>query len=87
MSDVTDDPSRYHFLHGVSPDGETLAFVDLPRGDFSAAGRLALIPSAGGETWYPDSWSPDSRRFAFMADPIERRTDGTGTDAGAARRP
>ena len=52
---VTDDPSRYHFLHGVSPDGETLAFVDLPRDDgFSAAGRLALISSAGGETRYPE---------------------------------
>ena len=33
---VTHDSSRYHFLHGVSPDGTTLAFVDLPRGDFSA---------------------------------------------------
>jgi hypothetical protein len=55
---VTDDPSRYHFLHGVSPDGGTLAFVDLPRDDgFSAAGRLALISSAGGETRYPEAGS------------------------------
>jgi len=55
---VTDDPSRYHFLHGVSPAGETLAFVDLPRDDgFSAAGRLALISSAGGETRYPEAGS------------------------------
>jgi TolB protein len=55
---VTDDPSRYHFLHGVSPDGDTLAFVDLPRDDgFSAAGRLALISSAGGETRYPEAGS------------------------------
>ena len=55
---VTDDPSRYHFLHGVSPDGETLAFVDLPRDhSVSAAGRLALISSAGGETRYPEAGS------------------------------
>jgi len=54
---VTHDPSRYHFLHGVSPDGTTLAFVDLPRGDFSAAGRLALIASAGGATSYPEAGS------------------------------
>jgi TolB protein len=52
---VTHDWSRYHFLHGVSPDGTTLAFVDLPRGDFSAAGRLAHIPAAGGQTTYPDA--------------------------------
>jgi TolB protein len=54
---VTHDESRFHFLHGVSPDGETLAFVELPRGDFSAAGRLALISSAGGETRYPEAGS------------------------------
>ena len=42
---VSHDSTRYHFLHGVSPDGTTLAFVDLPRGDFSAPGRLALIPA------------------------------------------
>ena len=35
---VTHDSSRYHFLHGVSPDGKTLAFVDLPAGDMSAVG-------------------------------------------------
>ena len=54
---VSHDPTRYHFLHGVSPDGTTLAFVDLPRGDFSAAGRLALIPAGGGETSYPEAGS------------------------------
>ena len=40
---VTHDRSRYHFLHGVSPDGRTLAFVDLPRAQFSVPGRLALV--------------------------------------------
>ena len=54
---VSHDSTRYHFLHGVSPDGTTLAFVDLPRGDFSAAGRLALMPAAGGETSYPAAGS------------------------------
>jgi TolB protein len=54
---VTHDSSRYHFLHGVSPDGTTLAFVDLPRGNFSSPGRLALIPAAGGQTTYPDAGS------------------------------
>jgi Tol biopolymer transport system component len=54
---VTHDPGHYHFLHGVSPDGKTLAFVELPVGDFSAAGRLALISSVGGPTWYPEAGS------------------------------
>jgi Tol biopolymer transport system component len=49
---VTHDPSRYHFLHGVSPDGTTLAFVELPRSEFSVPGRLALIASTGGDTLY-----------------------------------
>ncbi len=54
---VTSDPSRFHFLHGVSPDGTTLAFVDLPAGDFGAAGRLATIPASGGQTAYPEAGS------------------------------
>lgn len=54
---ITRDSSRYHFLHGVSPDGRTLAFVDLPAGDFSAAGRLALISSMSGETSYLEAGS------------------------------
>jgi TolB protein len=52
---VTHDSGRYHFLHGVSPDGATLAFVELPRGSFSVPGRLALVPSAGGQTRYPQA--------------------------------
>jgi len=50
---VPRDGSRYHFLHGVSPDGRTLAFVDLPRAQFAVPGRLALVASTGGETEYP----------------------------------
>jgi TolB protein len=52
---ITHDPSRYHFLHGVSPDGTTLAFVELPVGDFAAAGRLALVAATGGQTRYPEA--------------------------------
>jgi len=52
---VTHASNRYHFLHGVSPDGATLAFVELPRTTFSVPGRLALVSSAGGETRYLQS--------------------------------
>jgi Tol biopolymer transport system component len=54
---VTRDPTRYHFLHGVSPDGRTLAFVELPAGDFTSAGRLGLIASTGGPTRCPEAGS------------------------------
>ncbi|WP_329456100.1 TolB family protein [Streptomyces sp. NBC_01497] len=37
-----------HFLHGVSPDGTTLAYVLIPRGVPGARGRLALMPATGG---------------------------------------
>ena len=54
-SRITHDASRYHFLHGISLDGTTLAFVELPAGDFAAAGRLALVAATGGDTRYPEA--------------------------------
>jgi TolB protein len=75
---VTHDSSRYHFLHGVSPDGTTLAFVELPRADLAAPGRLALISSAEGETHYPEAGSshldgPDGAWLYFNAEEFARR--------------
>jgi TolB protein len=79
---VTHDPSRYHFLHGVSPDGTTLAFVELPAGDFFAAGRLALISATGGDTWYPEAgskhldgpeYSPDGAWLYFNTEEFGKR--------------
>jgi hypothetical protein len=79
---VTHDWSRYHFLHGVSPDGASLAFVELPRTDFSVPGRLALVPSAGGETRYPQAgrshldgpeYSPDGGWLYFNTEEFASR--------------
>ena len=79
---VTQDSSRDHFLHGVSPDGETLAFVEIPRADLSAPGRLALISSAGGETRYPEAgkshldgpeYSPDGAWLYFNTEEFGSR--------------
>jgi hypothetical protein len=79
---VTHDWSRYHFLHGVSPDGATLAFVELLRADFSVPGRLALVPSAGGETRYPQAgrshldgpeYSPDGGWLYFNTEEFASR--------------
>jgi TolB protein len=45
------DPERLHFLHGVSPDGETLAYIGLNAGgeDVWASGNVYTVPAAGGQ--------------------------------------
>ncbi|WP_328584310.1 TolB family protein [Streptomyces sp. NBC_00370] len=45
---LTADDGTLHFLHGVSPDGRTLAYVEIARGVAGSPGRLALMPAAGG---------------------------------------
>ncbi len=79
---VTHDPSRYHFLHGVSPDGATLAFVELPRAEYSVPARLGLLSSAGGETRYPEAgsshldgpeYSPDGAWLYFNTEEFASR--------------
>jgi Tol biopolymer transport system component len=61
---ITDEDGVRHYLHGVSPDGRTLAFVRIDGGP----GRLALIPADGGRVTLVDTgaghvdgpeWSPD----------------------------
>jgi TolB protein len=63
---VSPDDGLWHFLHGISPDGERLAYVQLA--GFDEPGRLAVIPAAGGEVTLVDTgpghldgpeWSPD----------------------------
>lgn len=83
---VSHDRSKYHFLHGVSPDGATLAFVELP-GVFTVPGKLALMPAAGGATRYLDAgtsrldgpeYSPDGKWIYF-------NTEQFGTCRGHAQ--
>jgi TolB protein len=50
-----------HFLHGVSPDGETLAYIGLePEEDnWWARANIFLIPAAGGpDRRLTDEWAP-----------------------------
>lgn len=42
---VTPDDGMWHFLHGVSPDGTRLAYVEL--GGFDEPGRLAVLTLGG----------------------------------------
>ena len=79
---ITHDSTRYHFLHGVSPDGTTLAFVEIPQSDFSVPGRLALISSTGAEARYPAAgsshldgpeYSPDGAWLYFNTEGFSSR--------------
>lgn len=45
---ISDEDGYFHFLHGVSPDGQELACVGIGAGDFTQPGRLMTIPAAGG---------------------------------------
>ena len=47
---ITDDDGYFHFLHGVSPDGQELAYVGIEAGDFTQPGRLLTLPADGGTT-------------------------------------
>lgn len=64
-----------HFLHGVSPDGNRLAVVRMPRG--GGAGRLALMPASGGESTVVDTgpghidgpeWTPDGESILLNSE-------------------
>ena len=45
---ITKDDGSFNFLHGVSPDGQELAYVSIEAGDFTRPGRLMTIPAGGG---------------------------------------
>lgn len=45
---ITAEDGFFHFLHGVSPDGQELAYVGIETGDFTMPGRAMTMPAAGG---------------------------------------
>lgn len=42
---ITSEDGTFHFLHGVSPDGDLLAYVSIADPNFSAPGRLMTMPA------------------------------------------
>ncbi|HEY9290964.1 MAG TPA: biopolymer transporter Tol [Microlunatus sp.] len=68
---MTPADGNWHFLHGVSPDGTRLAYVEID--DFSRPGRLAIReqdgrishPPAGDRHLDGPEWSPDGRWIYF----------------------
>lgn len=64
------DDGMAHFLHGVAPDGGSIAYVELPTGRFDVPGRLAVLDLRTRAVSYPDvgtghcdgpEYSPDGR--------------------------
>lgn len=59
---VTNDkrPDFRHYLHGISPDGQTLAYIGLTAADGQVRTNVYVIPSAGGpDTQLTDDDFPD----------------------------
>lgn len=91
---ITRDDGRWHFLHGVSPDGKRLAYVDLK--DFGEPGQLAVLNLADGFITRPETgkahldgpeWSPDGQWIYYNTEAgstapghaqLARINDGTG---------
>lgn len=82
---VTPHDDRWHFLHGVSPDGRRLAYVEIET--FAQPGRLAvlnlrggpprILPTGPGHIDGPE-WSADGAWLYF-------NTEGFTVDAGHAQ--
>jgi Tol biopolymer transport system component len=72
---VTHEEGIWHFLHGVSPHGDRLAYVRIVT--FEQGGALAVIPSTGGESTIVDTgagridgpeWSADGAWLYFNSE-------------------
>jgi Tol biopolymer transport system component len=81
---LTPDDGNWHFLHGVSPDGKRLAYVQIR--DFGDPGRLAVLEPPGTPTVLDTGpghvdgpeWSPDGSWIYF-------NTEGFTTAPGHAQ--
>jgi Tol biopolymer transport system component len=76
---VTPEDDMWHFLHGVSPDGTRLAYVQIS--DIGNPGKLAvmephqpsvLVDTGGGHVDGPE-WSPDSHWIYFNTESLSDR--------------
>jgi TolB protein len=75
---ATPDDGRQHFLHGVSPDGTRLAYVEIA--DIEQPGRLVVL-ELGGQAGVVDTgsghldgpeWSPDGQWIYFNTERFAR---------------
>ncbi|HET7415403.1 MAG TPA: biopolymer transporter Tol [Arthrobacter sp.] len=84
---VTTDDRWTHFLHGVSPDGSTLARVGIEAGDFTRTGRLMTLPTDGGAASTIDTGSGhcDGPEFSPEGGWIYLNSETFSTERGHAQ--
>lgn len=85
-----------HYLHGISPDGATLAYVGVERAEGGVMARICTLPAAGGaDAFLTDGtcpvdgpeFSPDGRWILFNSEAaghaqvFRMRRDGIGQEA------
>lgn len=83
---ITNDDGRLHFLHGVSPDGATLAYIGIEQDADGVwgAGNIWTIPASGGEDValtqdrFPDDGSEYSADGQWLYFNSERADTGPG---------
>ena len=72
---VSPDDGSLHFLHGVSPDGKRLAYVEIS--EFGRPGNLVIMSVSGGTVFRIDTggghmdgpeWSPDGDWIYFNSE-------------------
>ncbi|THG29278.1 TolB family protein [Naasia lichenicola] len=84
-----DGPPELHFLHGVSPDGETLAYVGVEPegGDMWARANIFTTPAAGGaDRRLTDTESPaDGPEYSPDGEWIYFNTEQFGEVSGHAQ--
>jgi TolB protein len=77
-----------YYLHGISPDGDTLAYIGLQRHpDGSITTNVFTIPSAGGEDTQltDDAFPDDGSEFSPDGEWIYFNSERASSDAGHAQ--
>ncbi|MGA1836670.1 biopolymer transporter Tol [Herbiconiux sp. 11R-BC] len=89
---VTPDDGLMHFLHGVSPDGSTLAFIGVrmgPGGTLSdmGPGVVCAMDAAGGEARMltSDAWSSDGSEYSPDGEWLYLNTEAFSSTPGHAQ--
>jgi hypothetical protein len=79
---------RFHFLHGVNPEGDELAYVEIEPDDTGwGPGRIATIPAAGGErrTLTSGARHADGPEYSRDGEWIYFNTEGFTDEPGHAQ--
>jgi Tol biopolymer transport system component len=81
-------PAFHYYLHGISPDGSTLAYIGLwENADGTATTNVCTIPTAGGEDSQltDDSFPDDGSEFSPDGRWIYFNSERGSTEAGHAQ--